>query len=142
MTVFVQMLAQTASATVGLAPPPRQLGGGDCAAPSQCNYHLLATSVSTSSNRLQEHLVYVSGNGYKVCQYRKGFLDHWKPRAFMTNSFRIVTQQATLIMANFMTAQLEQDMKRSDLVQQGAISQAEANEQGEEWEKVSLAHCV
>jgi hypothetical protein len=48
----------------------------------------------------------------------------------------VVTQQGTIIMASFMQDQLEHDMKRNELVQQGKLSQHEADEQAEEWEKV------
>ena len=47
-----------------------------------------------------------------------------------------MTQQGTLIMANFMTDQMEQDLKRQELVNQGKLSVREANEQAAEWEKV------
>ena len=47
-------------------------------------------------------------------------------------------QQGTLIMANFMTDQLEGDMKRSELVDEGKLSRVEADEQAEEWERVSV----
>jgi hypothetical protein len=48
----------------------------------------------------------------------------------------VVTQQGTLIMASYMQDQLETDMKRNELVQEGKLSQHEADEQAEEWEKV------
>ena len=41
-------------------------------------------------------------------------------------------------MATFMTDQLEQDVQRNERVQQGIISQAEADEDAEEWEKVIM----
>jgi hypothetical protein len=41
-------------------------------------------------------------------------------------------------MATFMTDQMEQDMKRQELVDQGKISQAGADEQAADWEKVRL----
>jgi hypothetical protein len=47
-----------------------------------------------------------------------------------------VTQQGTLIMATFMTDQMEKDLKRQELVDQGQISQVEADEQAADWEKV------
>lgn len=39
-------------------------------------------------------------------------------------------------MANFMSDQLEGEMKRNQSVQEGKISQPEADEQAQEWEKV------
>lgn len=39
-------------------------------------------------------------------------------------------------MANFMSDQLEGELKRNQSVQDGKISQAEADEQAQEWEKV------
>jgi hypothetical protein len=47
-----------------------------------------------------------------------------------------VTQQGTLIMASYMTEQLEKEMEWNDLVKEGRITQIEADEQTEEWEKV------
>jgi hypothetical protein len=47
-----------------------------------------------------------------------------------------VTQQGTMIAANFMTDQLSKDMERSELVNEGKLSQHEADELSEEWEKV------
>lgn len=47
-------------------------------------------------------------------------------------------QQGGVIMASFMSDQLEADMKRNKLVQEGSLSQGEADEQSQEWENVSL----
>ena len=41
-------------------------------------------------------------------------------------------------MANFMSDQLERELKRTQAVQEGKISQEEADEQAQEWEKVRL----
>ena len=43
-------------------------------------------------------------------------------------------------MANFMSDQLEGELKRSRAVQDDVISQAEADEQAQEWEKVRYVH--
>lgn len=51
------------------------------------------------------------------------------------SSVRVSIQQSTLIMASFMSDQLEQDLKRSRLVDEGKLSQAEADERADEWEK-------
>ena len=45
-------------------------------------------------------------------------------------------QQGTLILANYMSEQLEGDLKRTKLVDEGKMSQAEADEEGKEWEEV------
>ena len=42
-------------------------------------------------------------------------------------------------MASFMSDQLEQDLKRSRLVDEGKLSQAEADERADEWEKVRFS---
>jgi hypothetical protein len=49
-----------------------------------------------------------------------------------------------MIAANFMTEQLAKDMERSELVNYGKMSQLEADEQSEEWEKVrySIRSCL
>jgi hypothetical protein len=53
-------------------------------------------------------------------------------QCIIIQTIRVVTQQGTLIVASFMQDQLEHDMKRNELVQQGKLSLHEA----EEWEKV------
>ena len=55
------------------------------------------------------------------------------------SSVRVSIQQSTLIMASFMSDQLEQDLKRNRLVDEGKLSQAEADERADEWEKVRLS---
>lgn len=44
-------------------------------------------------------------------------------------------------MANFMSDQLEGELKRNQSVQDGKISQVEADEQAQEWEKVRSQKC-
>jgi hypothetical protein len=39
-------------------------------------------------------------------------------------------------MANYMTEQLDGDLKRQERVKAGTLSQQEADEQADEWEKV------
>ena len=48
-----------------------------------------------------------------------------------------MTQQGTLVMANFMTEQLPNDLERTKLVDENKLTQLEADEQAEEWEKVN-----
>ena len=55
------------------------------------------------------------------------------------SSVRVSIQQSTLIMASFMSDQLEQDLKRNRLVDEGKLSQAEADERADEWEKVRFS---
>jgi hypothetical protein len=43
-------------------------------------------------------------------------------------------------MANFMSKQLELDMKRNESVSKGTISPAEADKQADEWEKVRFSY--
>ena len=47
-----------------------------------------------------------------------------------------MTQQSTILLANFMSEQLEHDMKRNILVNEGELTQMEADLQAEEWETV------
>ena len=49
---------------------------------------------------------------------------------------RVVIQQGTLIMGNFMTEQLENDLKRTDEVNAGRLTPAEAEDQAKQWEEV------
>ena len=58
------------------------------------------------------------------------------------SSVRVSIQQSTLIMASFMSDQLEQDLKRNRLVDEGKLSQAEADERADEWEKVRLSVAI
>lgn len=51
-------------------------------------------------------------------------------------TLRVVVQQGTLIMGNFMTEQLETDIKRKEDVDNGTITPAEAEIMADEWEKV------
>ena len=51
-------------------------------------------------------------------------------------TLRVTTQQATSILANFMTEQLDHDLKRNALVTTGKLTQLEADLQAEDWEKV------
>ena len=102
----------------------------------QCSSLLATSSASLSTSKVQARILASKEMDGPLCQYRKGFFDHLKPKAFVTSSLRVVTQQGTLIMANFMTDQLEEDMKRNELVSLGVITQTQADEQGEEWEKV------
>lgn len=96
---------------------------------------ILATSAK-SPMLAQSELLASKDIDRDLCKYRKGFLDQFKPRAFVMSTIRVAMQQGTLIMANYMSEQLEGDMKRTKLVDEGKISQTEADEQGKEWEAV------
>jgi len=95
---------------------------------------VLATSMSTSGSISRERLL--SGNGEPLCKYRKGFFDHYKPKAFIVSTLRVAIQQGTLILANFMSDQLEGELKRNKAVEDGKMSQGEADEEAKEWEKL------
>jgi len=69
-----------------------------------------------------------------LCQYRRGFFEHLKPRAFVLGSIRVTTQQGALILANFMTEQLDGDMKRQEKVKAGEMTQRQADELADRWE--------
>ena len=45
-------------------------------------------------------------------------------------------------MANFMTEQMQGDLERNQLVEDGKLSQWEADEQSEQWEKVSFSEII
>jgi hypothetical protein len=53
-------------------------------------------------------------------------------------TIRVAIQQGTIILASFMTDQVEQELKRHKMVDDGQITSREAEEQAEEWEKVGL----
>jgi len=74
-------------------------------------------------------------DGYPLCEYRKSFFDHLKPKSLITSTLRVATQQATSILANFMTEQLDHDLKRNALVNTGKLTQLDADLQAEDWEK-------
>lgn len=95
---------------------------------------MLATSIRPILTR--EQLLSGKGMDPPLCKHRKGFLDHLKPRAFIMSTVRVAIQQSSLIVANFMSDQLEMELKRNKSVQEGKISQGEADEQAQEWEKV------
>lgn len=57
-------------------------------------------------------------------------------RLLFLQFLRVTTQQTALITANFMSEQLEGDMKRQELVRDHKMSQKEADEQSKKWEKV------
>eukprot|EP00536_Pseudo-nitzschia_multiseries_P014213 jgi/Psemu1/262035/estExt_Genewise1Plus.C_6700020 len=74
--------------------------------------------------------------GYPLCEFRKGFLDHYRPRALVTSTIRVTLQQGTTILAGFMGDQLELDLKRNRRVDEGEITQMEADMEADEWEKI------
>jgi len=78
----------------------------------------------------------VDADGYPFCQYRKGFWDHLKPRSLIIGTLRVSIQQATTILVSFISDQLELDLKRNVRVNEGALTQMEADLEAEEWEKV------
>ena len=55
---------------------------------------------------------------------------------FCEQTFRVSLQQATTILAGFMTDQLELDLKRNRRVDEGDITQMEADVEADDWEKV------
>eukprot|EP00980_Cylindrotheca_fusiformis_P031729 scaffold26871_cov147-Cylindrotheca_fusiformis.AAC.4 len=114
----------------GAPASPRSSSNGRKQDPQIIPSRLLATSVSRR-NQMKATIT----NG-PLCQYRKGFFDHLKPKPFVLSAFRVTTQQGTLIMANFITEQLDADLKRQEKVKSGELSQPQADEQAVEWEKV------
>jgi hypothetical protein len=51
-------------------------------------------------------------------------------------TLRVSIQQATTILVSFISEQLELDLKRNVRVNEGALTQLEADLEAEEWEKV------
>ena len=45
--------------------------------------------------------------------------------------------QGSTIYSNYLSDQLREDMRRDELVNEGRMSRSEAEQQAEEWEKVS-----
>mmetsp|Transcript_17409 Transcript_17409/g.19949 ORF Transcript_17409/g.19949 Transcript_17409/m.19949 type:complete len:417 (+) Transcript_17409:216-1466(+) len=80
--------------------------------------------------------VAVDGNGYPLGQYQKKFFDQLKLKSLITSTLRVTIQQATMIVATFMSQQLENDLKRNVSVDEGQLTQFDADIEAEEWEKV------
>ena len=53
-----------------------------------------------------------------------------------TQTIRVTIQQATMVLAAFMSEQMEQDLQRNELVNTGQLTQLEADVTAEAWEKV------
>ena len=51
-------------------------------------------------------------------------------------TIRVTIQQATMVLAAFMSEQMEQDLQRNELVNTGQLTQLEADVTAEAWEKV------
>jgi hypothetical protein len=69
----------------------------------------------------------------------KYYHTHTHTKIYITKkiqTLRVTTQQATIILANFMSEQLDKDLKRNTLVNEGQLTQMEADIDAEEWEKV------
>ncbi len=58
---------------------------------------------------------------------------------FSTQTLRVSLQQATTILVSFISEQLELDLKRNVKVNEGELTQLEADLEAEEWEKVSAS---
>lgn len=78
----------------------------------------------------------VDSDGYPLCQYRKGFVDHLKAKSLIISTIRLSITQASTILVNFLTEQLELDLKRNKQVNHGEITQLEADIQAEDWENI------
>lgn len=84
------------------------------------------------SSEIEKHM----DRNYPLCEYRKPFFDHLKIKNVITSTLRITIQQATVILAAFMSEQMEKDLKRNLLVNEGQLTQLEADVEAEEWEKI------
>ena len=58
-----------------------------------------------------------------------------------TQTIRIVVTQSSLVLSNYATDQLQQDMARDKLVDEGKMTPAEAEDAAEEWETVGCIIC-
>ena len=58
-----------------------------------------------------------------------------------TQTIRIVVTQSSLVLSNYATDQLQQDMARDKLVDEGKMTPAEAEDAAEEWETVGSINC-
>lgn len=98
--------------------------------------------LATAPRSLQSKLVAArkqqqqGDDGYPLCQYRKGFFDQFKLKSLFTSTLRVTVQQATLIVATFMSEQMEKDLKRNKLVDEGQLTRLEADQEAEEWENI------
>lgn len=66
---------------------------------------------------------------------RKGMLDQFHPRAIVISTMRVTLTTASQIFAQYVTDQLESEVKREELVVRGEITPDEADRMNEEWEK-------
>lgn len=53
-----------------------------------------------------------------------------------TQSIKLTLQQSIITLANFFSEQLEGDLKRTKLIDEGQLTPREAEQQAEEWERV------
>jgi len=85
---------------------------------------------------LQEVERGTDADGYPLCQYRKGFVDHLKGKSLVISTVRVSLTQAVTILVSFVTDQLELDLQRNKKVNEGEITQYEADLEAEEWENI------
>ncbi|VEU44071.1 unnamed protein product [Pseudo-nitzschia multistriata] len=142
-------VAATDRASVApLSPAPVEAGGarmlacsssgGGSASPGPSVRSLQAKLIQARKrNELLQNIEKgVDEYGYPLCEFRKGFLDHYKPRGMVISTIRVALQQSVTILANFMGEQLELDLKRNQRVNEGQITQMEADLEADEWEKL------
>lgn len=63
---------------------------------------------------------------------------HSQCYTILYQTIRVSMQQATTILVSFISDQLELDLKRNVKVDEGELTQLEADEEAEEWEKVGI----
>ena len=52
---------------------------------------------------------------------------------------RVTVTQGSTIYSTYLSDQLREDMRRDELVNEGRMSRSEAEQQAEDWEKVSFS---
>lgn len=120
----------------GTKPLSMDSSPGSCAAPyatTTTMSRLLACSMSI--DRSQQRLFALRELDRKLCEDRKSPFDHLMPRSVVKSTMRIVVTQGSLVLSNYANDQLQQDMARDKLVDQGEMTPAEAEDASEEWEQ-------
>jgi len=97
---------------------------------SSSNCSLLATSatvVPTTTTRSPTGRIWLSD--------RRGAFDHMRPKSLLLSTTRVSIIQASTILTNYMTEQLERENEREELLVQGKITVSEMDRQNAEWEE-------
>jgi len=73
---------------------------------------------------------------------RKKFLDHLKIRPFVIGAIRTVVQQSSLAIVSYFSDEMEEMRKNDSLVDEGALTEEEAQRKAELWEQTEWSKCI